>query len=133
MVPRDGNARGVGTAGAKDNRTDTIVARPGGAASVAAARAPFLTAALRQSGRLGTPEARDLAQAMLSGIDVLEPEAFYRLSTRMEALYTCSPEAKAEARERSDRWAREEAERRRGADLAALGVGARAREYQTWL
>lgn len=113
----------------------TVDQRVGGvsAATVAAARAPFVEVALHQAARLDTLKASTLAGRMMAGIDNLEPEVFYALSSEMEFLFRCSPHAKAEARAMAERAAREERERRRAEDRAALGVGARAQEGRTWL
>lgn len=103
------------------------------AATVTAARAPFVAVALLQAERIGTAKARALAGRMVAGLDTLAPEPFYLLSAELDFLFRCTPAAKAEALAMAERSAREEKERRRQTDLAALGVGARSREGRTWL
>jgi hypothetical protein len=100
---------------------------------VVATRAPFVELALSQAAKIGTPRARALANRMVEGVDVLEPEEFFTLSSELDGLYRCSPAAKEEAKARIAEWTLRERERRREQDRVALGVGARARERRTWL
>jgi hypothetical protein len=105
---------------------------PPAGATVAAARAPFVAEALHWAERLGTEEALSLAERINAGADTLEPERFYALSSKLQALHRASPAAEAEAQALVARAAEEERRRQRQADRAALAF-ARTTEGRTWL